>query len=74
VKEKRGVLSVWFGNKGYGFILVREGKQQEKFFLHISNITGDPCLGSCIEFNVNPVREGALRNAIDAVVVTEVQS
>lgn len=70
MKEKRGVISVWFENKGYGFILVREGKRQEKFFVHISNITGEPSLGSCIDFNVNPVREGSLRAAIDAVVVT----
>jgi len=70
MREKCGIISVWFRDKGYGFVLVREGQRQEKFFVHISNITGEPSVGCCLEFDIKKEKDGSLRSAIDAVVVS----
>lgn len=70
MKDKLGSIYVWFFDRGFGFIISGEGKAREKFFLHISQLTGEPVLEALVAFNVKAIKEGALRTAIDAEIVS----
>jgi cold shock CspA family protein len=67
MERRTGKLNVWFGNKGYGFIICEN--PYEKFFLHVSKMSsGQPAVDAAITFSIMPQREGKFRSAIDAVV------
>jgi len=69
-----GLLSVWFFKRGFGFILVEhsagDALSREKFYLHGSHIrSGKPEIDAVVHFEINPIREGSNRSALNAVIV-----
>ena len=64
--RKRGFLESWYPT-GHGMVSV--GK--DLYFLHRTNIaTGDPIVGSVVEFDIAPpFRNGKFEQAIAAVIV-----
>jgi hypothetical protein len=65
-----GIITTRFVNRGFGFITVKDvaGRPIQKYFLHISKLTGSPALNGVVEFDVNPILEGELPSAINAVI------
>jgi len=71
-KQNSGILSTWLFVKKFGFISVYTNGIVQKYFLHHSKIeTGAPAIGSVVYFDVNPVREGVLPSAVNAVIVPQ---
>ena len=72
----RGTITTWFVNRGFGFAVVKDatGRPIQKYYLHVSKLTGPPALNATVEFDVNPILEGELPSAINAAIVNGVQS
>ena len=67
-----GILKVYFLKRGFGFITTFDGNGAPtgKYFMHFSSvISGKPCAGVTVRFNVSPDREGELPTAIDIEIV-----
>jgi hypothetical protein len=70
-KQKHGILTTYLFQKRFGFIEVYTNGVREKYFLHATKIEdGAPAIGSVVHFDVNPVREGVLPSAVNAVIVS----
>jgi hypothetical protein len=69
----RGAITTWFVKRGFGFITIKDatGRPLQKYYLHISKLTGTPVLNAAVEFDVNPILEGELPSAIDAVIAED---
>ena len=77
--QATGLLSVWFFQRGFGFILVEsvagDALSREKFYLHGSQIrSGKPEIDAVVHFEINPIREGANRSALNAAIVNKAVS
>lgn len=69
-----GTLNVWFGDRGYGFIRLRDGEGQiVKLYFHVSKLLPNqqlkPAVGAQVRFDVKPELEGAYPTAINVEVV-----
>lgn len=69
--KRKGQLCTWLGQRGFGFIAVRESedREQQKYFLHLSQIvSGKPVVGATCHFLVSPDKEGKLPSAIEVEI------
>jgi hypothetical protein len=66
----QGTLTTWFVQRGFRFLTVSDetGRPIQKYYLHYSKLKGTPVLNGVVEFDVNPVMEGQLPSAINAVM------
>jgi len=68
--RKTGTITRWVRARGFGFLEVQNGSAHpESFFLHVTELKGDPQYGATVEFDVDPVRQGKFYSAVNAVVV-----
>jgi cold shock CspA family protein len=52
----QGILSVWIGSRGFGFIT---DANRTRYFAHHSRfVEGKPYVGATVEFDVCPEKEG----------------
>ena len=77
--KRRGVITSWISGRGFGFI-TEDGQDanvvREKFYCHISRITGKPVIGAGkqVRFNVLAEREGTKRSAIEVEIIDTVDA
>ena len=68
-RERTGTITRWVKNRGFGYITCGSGSEREEFFLHFSELTGEPQYQATVQFDVDPVKQGRFRTAINAVIV-----
>jgi cold shock CspA family protein len=69
VDKLQGIISMYLPDRGFGFLIVGQGKDIKKYFFHITRVvSGVPAIGAIATFSVHPIQEGKLPSAVDVEV------
>ena len=71
MERLQGVVAVWLPLRGFGFLVVDQGKDVERFFYHISHVSNVDkiAVGMRATFNVNPIRQGKNYEAVEVEIL-----
>jgi len=66
---KTGIISAYFGDRGYGFIKDSDTRQFTHWFFHIQNCRVEPRVGLRVQFDIGEGRKGPMAVDINVPVV-----
>jgi len=70
-----GTIAVWIPTRAFGFIVIEDPKNFQKFFFHLSHVAVGAdriAVGANATFGINPIREGKNLSAIEVEVLAGV--
>jgi cold shock CspA family protein len=67
---KTGIVSAFFGDRGYGFIKDSDTSKLEHWFFHIHNCRVEPRIGLRVQFSVGEGRKGLMAIDIELAAPT----
>jgi hypothetical protein len=68
----QGTVAVWLPNRAFGFIVIEDPKNFQKFVFHLSRVTKDAAkiaVGAEAVFGVNPIRDGKNLSATEIEIL-----
>lgn len=72
MERLQGTIAVWIPARAFGFIVIQDPKNFQKYFFHLSHVTKGAdriAVGAEAVFGVNPIREGKNLSAIEVEIL-----
>jgi len=66
---KTGIISAYFGDKGYGFIKDSDATQFKHWFFHVHSCRVEPRVGLRVQFDIGEGRKGPMAIDVDVAVL-----